>query len=55
MKGWEKDPKGRIKKQNAKKIPWFFIYSYSLKIKKRKKRGTVYSKQFEGMQTKATF
>ena len=33
MKGLEKDPKGRIKKQYAEKISRFFfvIYSYSLK------------------------
>ena len=37
MKGREKDPKRRIKKQNAEKISWFFIYSYS--FKKKEKRG----------------
>ena len=40
MKDWEKDPKRRIKKQNAEKIPWFFfIYSYSLKKGKREGQG----------------
>ena len=38
MKGWQKDPKRRIKKQNAEKISWFFNYSYSLN-----KRGTGHS------------
>ena len=47
MKGWQKDPKGRIKKQNAEEISWFFIYSYSLKKEKER--------EFEGMQRKATF
>ena len=36
MKGREKDPKGRIKEQNAEKISWFFIYSYSLKKEKER-------------------
>ena len=36
MKGWEKDPKGRIKTKNAEKISWFFIYSYSLKKEKER-------------------
>ena len=38
MKGWEKDPKGRMKKQNAEKISWFFIYSYRLKKDKERDR-----------------
>ena len=38
MKGWEKDPKGRIKEQNAEKISWFFIYSCSLKKEKERDR-----------------
>ena len=43
MKGWEKDPKGRIKEQNAEKISCFFNYSYSLKS------------SLSGMQRKVTF
>ena len=35
-KGCEKNPKGRTKKQNAEKISWFFIYSYSLKQEKER-------------------
>ena len=51
MKGLEKDPKGRIKKQYAEKISRFFvIYSYSLKIGKR--AGQCIQ---SGMQRKATF
>ena len=46
MKGREKDPKRRIKKQNAEKISWFFIYSYSFK-KKGKREGQGHSKQLE--------
>ena len=49
MKGWEKDPKERIKKQKWREN------ILVLQFEKRKKRGTVHSEQFEGMQRKATF
>ena len=37
-KALESQPKGRIKEQNAEKISWFFLYSYSLRKKKERDR-----------------
>ena len=39
MKGWQKDPKGRIKKQNAEEISWFFYILIQFKKGKREEQG----------------
>ena len=41
MKEWEKDPKGRIKKQNAEKISCFFLSIHTV-LKKEKERDSAF-------------